>query len=189
LTHLATGDLLREAVAQGTDLGREAKRYMDAGDLVPDAVVIGMIRERLSPGADNFLLDGFPRTIAQAEALDQMLAELAAPLDAVLSLDVSRDELVRRLAGRWICRTCSRSWHEVFAPHVRDDACAAVGECDLYQRPDDRADAVENRLTVYADSTEPLIAYYTERGLLRAINGEQSQEQVYGQITSAVTGN
>jgi adenylate kinase len=189
LTHLATGDLLREAVGQGTPLGVQAKRYMDAGDLVPDEVVIGMIRERLAPGADNFLLDGFPRTLAQAQALDQMLSELDAPLDAVLSLEVSRDELVRRLAGRWICRTCGRSWHEVFAPHVRDATCESVGDCDLYQRADDRADAVANRLSVYADSTAPLIGYYAERGLLRPINGEQSQDQVYGQISSAVAGN
>jgi len=185
---LATGDLLREAVAQGTELGREAKRYMDAGDLVPDAVVVGMIRERLSPGEDNFLLDGFPRTLAQARALDRMLAELDAPLDAVLLLDVSREELVRRLAGRWICRTCGRAWHEVFAPHVRDGTCATLGECDLYQRADDRAEAVENRLNVYAESTAPLIDYYVARGLLRRINGEQSQDEVYGQITSAVAG-
>jgi adenylate kinase len=189
LTHLATGDLLREAVAQGTDLGREAKRYMDAGDLVPDAVVIGMIRERLSLGADNFLLDGFPRTLPQAQALDMMLSELNAPLDAVLSLEVSREELVRRLAGRWICRTCGRSWHEVFSPHHRDAACEAAGQCDLYQRADDRAEAVENRLSVYEASTAPLIDYYTERDLLHAINGEQSQDEVYGQITSAVAGN
>jgi adenylate kinase len=186
---LATGDLLREAVAKGTELGREAKRYMDAGDLVPDAVVIGMIRERLSPGAGNFLLDGFPRTLPQAQALDEMLRELDAPLDAVLSLDVSRQELVRRLAGRWICRNCGRSWHEVFAPHQRDATCAATGECDLYQRADDRAEAVENRLSVYEASTAPLIDYYTARGLLRAINGEQSQDEVYVQITSAVAGN
>ncbi len=161
---------------------------MDAGDLVPDEVVIGMIRERLNPGADDFLLDGFPRTLAQAQALDQTLAELDAPLDAVLSLEVSRDELIRRLAGRWICRTCGRSWHEVFAPHVRDAACEAIGDCDLYQRADDRAEAVENRLNVYEQSTAPLIDYYAERGLLRAVNGEQSQDEVYGQITSAVAG-
>ena len=188
LTHLATGDLLREAVAKGTDLGREAKRYMDAGDLVPDAVVIRMIRERLSPGEDNFLLDGFPRTLAQAQALDQMLADLGAPLDAVLLLEVSREELVRRLAGRWICRTCGRSWHEVFAPHVRDATCETIGECDLYQRADDRPEAVENRLSVYAESTAPLIDYYAAGGLLRTIDGEQSQDEVYGQITSAVAG-
>jgi adenylate kinase len=161
---------------------------MDAGDLVPDPVVIGMIRERLSPGEDDFLLDGFPRTLAQAQALDAMLAELGAPLDAVLSLDVSREELVRRLAGRWICRTCGRSWHEVFAPHVRDATCEATGACDLYQRADDRAEAVENRLSVYEESTAPLIDYYARRGLLRRINGELSPDEVYGQITSAVAG-
>lgn len=162
---------------------------MDAGDLVPDEVMVGLIRERLvGDTADNFLLDGFPRTLPQAEALDAMLREADAPLDAVLSLEVSREELVRRLAGRWICRRCGRSFHEVFAPHRADDACPAGGECDLYQRPDDRAEAVENRLSVFAQQTEPLVGYYETAGLLHRINGEQGQDEVYGEITSAVTG-
>jgi adenylate kinase len=121
LEHLATGDLLRSEVAAGSALGREAKQYMEAGELVPDDVVIGMIRGRLEAGAaDRFLLDGFPRTVAQAEALDQMLGELDAPLDAVLLLEVPRDELVRRLGGRWICRNCGRSFHEVSNPYPPD---------------------------------------------------------------------
>lgn len=163
---------------------------MDAGDLVPDAVVIGMIRERLvGPAADNFLLDGFPRSLPQAEALDAMLHELGTPLDAVLLLEVSRDELVRRLAGRWICRNCGRSFHEVFAPYSPDDTCpTSGGTCDLYQRPDDRAEAVENRLNVYATQTEPLVGYYRAQGLLRPIDGERDQDEVYEQITSAIAG-
>lgn len=163
---------------------------MDAGELVPDAVVVGMIRERLvGPAVDNFLLDGFPRSRPQAEALDGMLAELGAPLDAVLLLEVSREELVRRLAGRWICRNCGRSFHEVFAPYSPDDRCPSTGgECDLYQRPDDRAEAVEKRLDVYASQTEPLADYYRAQGLLRPIDGERGQDEVYEQIASAIQG-
>ena len=190
LPHVSTGDMLRAAVKAGTPLGREVESVLASGALVSDELVIRLVEERFTApdAANGALLDGFPRTLAQAQALDVTLAELDAPLDAVLSLEVSRDELVRRLAGRWICRTCGRSWHEVFAPHVRDATCEATGECDLYQRADDRAEAVENRLSVYADSTAPLIDYYAERGLLRAIDGEQSQDEVYGQITSAVAG-
>lgn len=189
LTHLATGDLLREALAKGTTLGVEAKKFMDAGDLVPDAVVVGMIRERLvGPAVDNFLLDGFPRSLGQAEALDDMLQDLGAPLDVVLSLEVSHDELVRRLAGRWICRACGHSYHETFAPYGGDPCEAGAETCDLYQRPDDRAEAVEHRLRVFAEQTAPLIDYYRTKGLLRTIDGEGPQDEVYDEITSAVTG-
>jgi adenylate kinase len=162
---------------------------MDAGDLVPDAVVVGMIRERLvGPAVDDFLLDGFPRSLTQAHALDEMLAELDAPLDVVLSLEVAHDELVRRLAGRWICRDCGRSFHEVSAPYDPEhDPCPETGAaCDLYQRPDDRAEAVENRLKVFAEQTAPLIDYYASAGLLRRIDGERPQDEVYEQITSSL---
>jgi adenylate kinase len=186
LLHLATGDLLREEVAAGTPLGEEAKRHMDAGDLVPDDVVTGMIRGRLEGGAERFLLDGFPRTVPQAEALDEMLAELGAPLDAVLLLTVPRDELVRRLAGRWLCRVCGRSWHEVFNPHRRDDRCPPDRECELYQREDDRPETVARRLDVYDAQTAPLIGYYTERGLLREIDGERSPDEVHAQIEASL---
>jgi adenylate kinase len=176
-------------VAQGTALGLEAKRHMDSGGLVPDEVVIGMIRGRLTgEAATNYLLDGFPRTLPQAEALDVMLRDLDAPLDAVLLLAVPREELVRRLAGRWICRGCGRSWHEVFAPADPGEACPAGGTHDLYQRADDRAEAVENRLNVYDAQTAPLIGYYRERGLLREIAGDAGQDEVYGQIRSAIEG-
>jgi adenylate kinase len=175
-------------VAAGSPLGSEAKRYMDAGELVPDEVVIGMIRGRLEEGgAESFLLDGFPRTVAQAEALDRMLQELGAPLDAVLLLDVSRDELVRRLSGRWICRACGRSWHEVSNPRPPGTVCEATGGgCDLYQRDDDRPETVQNRLAVYDQQTAPLIDYYRERGLLREIDGERSLDEVYAQIKASV---
>ncbi|MFN8110818.1 MAG: adenylate kinase [Thermoleophilia bacterium] len=190
LTHLSTGDLLRDEVKRGTPLGLEAKRAMDAGGLVPDAVVVGMIRERLhGEAADNYLLDGFPRTIGQAHALDKMLGQLNAPIDHVLLLTVPRDELVRRLGGRWLCRACGRSFHEVFAPYSKDDTCPATGgECDLYQRDDDRPEAVDNRLSVYESQTAPLIDHYRGAGLLREIAGDQPQDAVYGQITQAIKG-
>lgn len=189
LTHLATGDLLRDEVKRGTPLGLEAKRAMDAGELVPDAVVVGMIRERLvGDAASNYLLDGFPRTIGQAESLDTMLDGLGAPLDHVLLLSVAQDELLRRLGGRWLCRNCGRSYHEVSAPYG-GEPCEATGEaCELYQRDDDRSDAVANRLNVYAAQTAPLIEYYGSRGLLREIDGQRGPDEVYGQITSAIQG-
>ncbi len=186
--HLSTGDLLRQAVAAGTALGLEAKGFMDAGALVPDHVVIGMIRERLTGGAeDNFLLDGFPRTLAQAEALDAMLGELDAPLDAVLSLEVASDELRRRLEGRWLCRRCGNSYHEVSRPYVLGNPCeAGGGDCDIYQRADDQPEAIAKRLAVYEADTAPLIDYYRTRGLLRPIDGLQPPDRVYGQVLAAL---
>ncbi len=158
---------------------------MDAGELVPDAVVVGMIRERLADGASPaFLLDGFPRSVPQADALDAMLTDLGLPLDAVISIRVSRDELVRRLAGRWICRRCGRSFHEVFNPYPGDPCPAGGGACDLYQRDDDRPETVSNRLAVYEEQTAPLIDYYRARQLLREVDGERPPDEVYGQIVA-----
>lgn len=176
-------------MAEGTELGREAKRYMDAGELVPDHVVVGMIRDRISqPGARGFLLDGFPRSVPQADALDRMLTDLGLPLDAVVSIGVSRDELVRRLAGRWICRRCGRSFHEVFNPYPGDPCPAGSdGEgCDLYQREDDRPETVANRLNVYDEQTAPLIDYYRARGLLREVDGERTPGEVHDEIVANI---
>jgi adenylate kinase len=187
--HLATGDLLRAAVAAGTDLGAEAKRYMDAGELVPDAVVVGMIRERLAGSdAGRFLLDGFPRSVPQADALDRTLSDLGMPLDAVLSIAVSREELVRRLAGRWICRRCGRSFHEVFNPYPGTPCPSGDGSesCDLYQREDDRPETVSHRLSVYEEQTAPLIDYYRSRGLLREVDGERTPDEVHDQIVAHI---
>jgi adenylate kinase len=181
--------MLRDEVREGTPLGLEAKRYMDAGDLVPDDVVIGMLRSRVGtlPDPPSFLLDGFPRTVPQAEALDAALEELGAPLDVVLLLTVDRDELVRRLSGRWICRDCGRSWHEVSNPPPRGEACERTGRPhDMYQRADDRPEAVLRRLKVYDQQTAPLADYYRQRGLLREIDGQQPPDEVHGQIQAAV---
>ena len=176
-------------MAADSELGREAKRYMDAGELVPDAVVVGMIRERLTdnPGG-NFLLDGFPRSVPQADALDQTLSDLDFPLDGVISIAVPNDELVRRLAGRWICRRCGRSFHEVFNPYDHSACPSGDGteECDLYQRDDDKPETVMNRLSVYAEQTAPLIDYYRARGLLREVDGERTPDEVYAQIVTHI---
>jgi adenylate kinase len=176
-------------VAADTALGREAKRYMDAGELVPDAVVVGMIRERLSENpTGRFLLDGFPRSVPQADALDRMLSDMDYPLDGVISIAVPNDELVRRLAGRWICRRCGRSFHEVF--NAYDGSPCPDGDgterCDLYQRDDDRAETVMNRLAVYAEQTAPLIDYYRSRQLLREVDGERTPDEVYDQIIAHI---
>lgn len=173
-------------MAAGTPLGQDAKRYMDAGELVPDDVMVGMIRERLdSDGADDFLLDGFPRTDAQANALDSMLAELDARLDTVLLLEVPREALMTRLAGRWLCKKCGRSFHEVFAPY-NGEPCEKGGACELYQRDDDTPEAIANRLDGYEKQTAPLIGYYRDSGILRVIDGDQDPDAVYAQIRAAL---
>ncbi len=188
LLHLATGDLLRAQVAEGTTLGLEAKKHMDAGGLVPDEVVIGMIREALATRSDSFLLDGFPRTVAQAESLGTMLGELNAPLEAVISLAVPTDELTRRLGGRWICRRCGRSFHETSNPY--DDSTCPDGDgtekCDLYQRDDDRPEAVAARLRTYSDQTAPVAEYYRSAGLLREVDGTGALDEVYARLRSAI---
>lgn len=177
-------------MSAGTDLGNEAKRYMDAGDLVPDEVVVGMIRERLEAGAASaFLLDGFPRTDVQARALDAMLGDLDIGLDAVLLLAVPREALMERLTGRWLCRDCGRSFHETFAPYAgaEADPCPDTGDaCTLYQRDDDTAEAIANRLDTYDAQTAPLIDYYRAAGLLREIDGGRAPDEVREQISAAL---
>jgi len=170
---IATGEMLREAVAAGTPLGREAKRIMESGALVPDNVMIGLIAERLrQPDAANgFILDGFPRTIAQAEALDRLLKDLGQKLDGVLFFEVSEPELLRRLTGRRLCRQCQTAFHVASAPPAREGICDRCGG-ELYQREDDSEATVRNRLGVYNRQTAPLLDYYRERGLLTPINGE-----------------
>lgn len=185
--HLATGDILRQEVADGTSLGAEAKRFMNDGQLVPDDVVIGMIRARLSGSPDAFLLDGFPRTVAQAEALDVMLEALGAPLQMVVSLLVPDDELTRRLGGRWLCRKCGRSYHEVSNPRKPDDACPVDGgQCDLYQRADDRPGTIAARLDTYVRQTEPVVGYYRERGILCEVDGTGDLGAVYARVRTCL---
>jgi adenylate kinase len=170
---VATGDILRDAAAAGSVLGLEAKRYMDSGELVPDAVVIGIIADRLSQSdaSEGFILDGFPRTPEQAEALDRLLGKLGQAIDRVILLDVDEDELVRRLTGRRVCRQCGHIFHLVFSPPKVAGRCDRCGG-ELYQRADDTEATVRERLRVYAQRTAPLLGHYRQRGLLMSVPGE-----------------
>jgi adenylate kinase len=184
---VATGDMLREAAAAGTPLGLEAKRYMDAGGLVPDEVVIGLVEERLDrpDAARGFVLDGFPRTAAQAEALDAMLRRRGQSLDRVVFLDVGREELIRRLTGRRVCGRCGTAFHLVSAPPRVAGRCDKCGG-ELTQRSDDTREAVATRLDVYEKQTAPLLAYYRDRGLLVTVPGEGPMDRVAADIRKAV---
>ena len=184
--HVATGDMLREAVATKTPLGLEAKRHMDSGGLVPDEVVIGLVGERLAqPDAKaGVVLDGFPRTVAQAEALDALFARTGISLDRVIYFNVLRDELLRRLTGRRVCRACGRTFHLVSAPPKVAGQCDACGG-ELYQRADDSEATVATRLDVYQKQTSPLLAYYRGRNLLAEVAGEGSVAQVAEAIRKA----
>jgi len=187
VAHLATGDILREALAAGTSLGLEAKRYMDRGALVPDDVIIDLMRERLAApdAAQGFIVDGFPRTIAQAEALAGLLKDAGQALDRVVYFEVSERELLRRLTGRRICRRCQTVYHLVSAPPRTPGVCDKCG-AELYQREDDGEATVRNRLEVFARQTAPLLAYYHQRGLLATVAGEGSVEAVRAAIRAAV---
>lgn len=185
--HIATGDLFRAALSQGTPLGLEAKSYMDRGELVPDEVTVRMLLERISQpdAADGYILDGFPRSLAQAEALDEALKSRNENVDKVLLVDVSEDELVRRLSGRWICRACQTPYHAVNNPPNTEGVCDTDGG-ELYQRDDDKPETVRNRLGVYRNQTAPLIDYYTAQEILTSINGEQEIEGVRADLLAAL---
>ncbi|MEV4414198.1 adenylate kinase [Catellatospora sp. NPDC049609] len=176
---ISTGDIFRANVSQGTPLGLEAKRYMDAGGLVPDEVTINMVRGRLAEAdaADGFLLDGFPRTVPQAVALDKMLADTGATLDLVLELIVDNDEVIRRLSGRRTCHGCKKIWHVEFDPTTGEGVCDRCGG-ELYQRDDDKAETIAERLKVYARDTSPLIDHYGAQGKLVGIDATGPVEDV-----------
>jgi adenylate kinase len=176
---ISTGDIFRANVAQGTPLGVEAKRYMDAGQLVPDEVTINMVRERLAEpdSVEGFLLDGFPRTTPQANALDKLLADLGTALDIVLELVVDDDEVIRRLSGRRTCRGCGKIWHVEFDATSREDICDRCGG-ELFQRDDDKAETIAERLRVYARDTAPLVDYFGAQGKLVGIDATGPVEDV-----------
>jgi adenylate kinase len=182
LPYYATGDILRAAVRDGTELGRQAKEYMDRGDLVPDDVIVGVIAERIGhpEAADGFILDGFPRTTPQAEALDSKMAELGRRLTAVILIEASEEEIVRRLSGRRTCRN-GHIFHLEFDPPSEAGVCDVCGE-PLGIREDDKPDVVRNRLAQYEEKTKPLIAYYEDRGLLERVDGEQDPDKVGDEI-------
>ena len=176
---ISTGDIFRSNVSSRSELGQQAKKYMDAGDLVPDEVTIGMVRDRLAEpdAAAGFLLDGFPRTVGQAEALEDILGDLGAKLDAVLELAVDADEVVRRLSGRRTCRGCGKVWHIEFDRPDVDGVCDDCGG-ELFRRDDDAPETVRHRLSVYAEQTAPLVGHYDERGLLRRLSATGQVDDV-----------
>jgi adenylate kinase len=183
LPYYATGDILRAEVRDGTELGREAKEYMDRGDLVPDEVIIGMIAERVeSPeAADGFILDGFPRTTAQAEALDEEVRRMGKRLTAAILIEVPDEEVVRRLSGRRTCEKDGHVFHVEFDPPKEEGVCDVCGS-RLVVRDDDKPEVVRHRLEEYHEKTEPLIAYYEREGILRRVDGEQPPEKVADRI-------
>jgi adenylate kinase len=185
--HISTGDMFRAAIKDGTALGLKAKSYMDAGGLVPDEVTIGIVAERLAQPdcADGFLLDGFPRTLAQGNALSEILDRLGMKLDGVINIEVAEDILIPRLTGRRVCRKCGASYHMVFNPPQQEGVCGQCGG-ELYQRSDDTVETAMNRLNVYNQQTEPLINFYQEKGLLKRINGDQAIDQVLADILKAL---
>jgi len=189
LLHLSPGDLLREAVREGTELGRKAKTFMDAGLLVPDELIVdligGRIREEEAGRARGVILDGFPRTLRQAEALDELLEESGRPLDAVVNITLPVEEAVRRLTGRRVCRGCGANYHLLYKPP------RALGVCDLcggplYQRTDDTEETARSRLEVYRRETEPLISYYARRGLVREVDGRGNVDTVTDRLVKAL---
>jgi adenylate kinase len=183
---IATGDMLREAMAAGTALGREAKQYYDRGELVPDDLILRMIQERLGQpdAARGFLFDGFPRNLAQAEALERLVKELGHSIDGVFYLDVGEPELLRRLTGRRVCRKCGETFHVVSNPPKSTGVCDTCGG-ELYQRPDDAEATVKNRLAVYAKQTKPLLEYYRARDLVTTIQGEDTIDAVRAALRTA----
>jgi adenylate kinase len=188
LPQISTGDMLRSAVQNGTSLGNEAKSYMDAGKLVPDEVVIGLVKERLAEKdcENGFMLDGFPRTATQAETLETILREMHKKIDHVVALEVEDEELVARISGRRTCPECGAIWHLVFSKPPADDICSC-GKKGLNQRADDNEITVRQRLGAYHAQTAPLIEFYEKRGLIRKVTGtEKTPEQVFESVKAAL---
>ena len=187
LAHIATGDMFREAQKKGTKLAMEAKSYMDRGMLVPDEITIKMVLERISaPDCKNgVIFDGFPRNLAQAQALDKAMAEQSKAIDKVVYIKVSEEELLKRLGGRWICRQCQTPYHEVASPPKVRGKCDDCGG-DLYQRSDDVPETIEERLKVFFAQTSPLIDYFTKAGKLLEVNGEGGMDEIKQRILNAI---
>lgn len=190
IPHISTGDMFRLAMKEGTELGKKAKSFMDQGNLVPDEVTIGIVKERLSKDdcKDGFLLDGFPRTIAQAEALEELLEEMGTALDYVLHVNVPKEKLVERLTGRRICPTCGTSYHVLYNPPKQEGICDKDG-ATLIQRDDDQEATVKNRLQVNIEQSQPLIDFYKEKGYLVDINGDQDIDLVFKDIQTILENN
>ncbi|WAA09412.1 adenylate kinase [Fervidibacillus albus] len=188
IPHISTGDMFRQAIKEETELGLKAKSYMDKGELVPDEVTIGIVRERLSKDdcENGFLLDGFPRTISQAEALEQMLNELNKQIDSCIHIEVDQEILMERLTGRRICKSCGATYHLVFNPPQQSGVCDKCGG-ELYQRADDNAETVQNRLEVNMKQIQPLLDFYDQRGRLRTVDGKQDIREVFSDIETILS--
>ena len=190
LIQLSTGDMLRAAVKAGSPIGQRLQSIMASGSLVPDEIIVEMIHDRMA--ADDckhgFILDGFPRTVAQAEALDRMLAENGWKLDAVIELAVDEPELVQRIAGRYSCATCGAAYHDRFNPTKHEGICDVCGGTEFIRREDDRAEAVHKRMQVYRSQTAPILPYYRERGILKSVDGMAEIDEVARQIDGVLAG-
>ncbi len=183
IPHISTGDMFRKAIKDQTDLGKQAKSFMDKGELVPDEVTVGIVKDRIKEEdcKNGFLLDGFPRTVVQANALGKMLEDLGIKLDSVINVEVPYKDLIGRLTGRRICRSCGATYHMIFNPPKGEGVCDKCGG-ELYQRDDDTEETAKNRLLVYEKQTAPLLEYYNNTGLLVNINGNQLMEEVLAEI-------
>ena len=188
IPQISTGDMFRAAIANQTALGLKAKEYMDRGDLVPDEVTNGIVKERLAQDdtKNGFLLDGFPRTLDQAKALDEMLADLGKKIDAVIDINVPEEVLVERLTGRYMCRSCGASFHKVFKPTKVEGTCDRCGGHEFYQRDDDKPETVKNRLAVNIKNSEPILAYYQEQGLLKSIDCNRDIDAVFKDVQAII---
>ncbi|WP_461214127.1 adenylate kinase [Lacticaseibacillus sp. GG6-2] len=184
IVHISTGDMFRAAMAAGTPLGLKAKSFMDAGQLVPDDVTNGIVKERLGESDTDagYMLDGFPRTIAQAEALESITAEVAKPVDAVINIDVAPEKLVERLSGRYICKNCGATYHKLYNPTKVEGTCDRCGGHEFFQRDDDKPATVKNRLKVNIEMNTPLLDFYKNKNLLYTVNGDQDIDLVFAEI-------
>jgi len=188
IPHISTGDMFRAAIKNETELGLQAKSFMDKGELVPDEVTNGIVKERLQEEdtQKGFLLDGFPRTLAQAEALEAILGELGKSIDAVINIEVATDVLKFRLSGRVICRNCGATYHKVNHPPKVEGVCDRCGSHDLYQREDDKPETVENRIRINQEQSRPILDFYSRKGLVHTIDGEIGIENVFAEIQEII---
>ena len=190
MVHLSTGDMLRAAVASGNELGKQAKGIMERGELVPDELIVGLIKDRIAQPdcAKGFILDGFPRTEAQAKALDKMLTEQAKKLDRVVEMEVDEKALTERIVGRFSCAKCGAGYHDKFKRPKADGVCDVCGGKEFTRRKDDNAETMKTRMAAYRAQTEPLLPYYSARGVLRKVDGMAAMDEVYRQISGVLAG-
>jgi adenylate kinase len=189
IPQISTGDILRKAVADSTPLGKEAKVIMDKGELVPDKIVLGLVEERVKQDdcKKGFILDGFPRNTVQAEALDKMLKAMGLPIDSALSVDVPKDDLMKRLTGRRTCKNCQQMYNVYYSPPKKDVVCDKCGG-ELFQRGDDKEDTIKKRLDVYDAQTAPLIDYYNKKGILKSVMGVGNIDEIFNKVCALLEG-